>query len=279
MIIDSHLHLWRPSAGGYGWLRPEHGVLNDDHGPEDIAPVLARLGVDHVVLVQADDTVADTQFMVDVAAAWPVVAGVVGWVQLDAPTVAAAQLEQWGDSPVVKGIRHLVHNDPRADFLELPAVQDSLSLLAERGYALDLPDAWPGGFAHQVAPLADRHPELTIVVDHLTKPPHGAPDFAAWAAMLRDVARRPNTVAKLSGLADSSPSTAANWRPAYEVAVEAFGPTRLMYGSDWPITRLGLDYAGTWAVLTELISSLAPDEQDAILGGNAARVYRLNDFA
>lgn len=277
MIIDAHLHLWDRTRSGYGWLQPEHGVLNEDHSPADIAGTLAQVGVDRVVLVQADDTVDDTQFMIDTAADWTSVAAVVGWVQLDAPSTAAEQLERWSDTPVVKGIRHLVHDDPRADFLELPAVQESLALLAEGGYSLDVPDAWPGGFADQLASLADRHPDLTIVVDHLAKPPHGAVDFPAWAAMLRDVARRPNTVAKLSGLSDASPTTAANWRPAYEVALEAFGPERLMYGSDWPITRLFLDYAGTFAVLSELIATLAPAEQAAVLGGTAARVYRIGE--
>lgn len=275
MIVDSHLHLWDRSRGGYGWLRPEFGVLNENHAPADIAPTLHELGVEQVVLVQADDTVADTEFMVAVAADWTAVAGVVGWVRLDEPTEAAAQLDRWSAHPVVKGIRHLVHDDPRTDFLELSPVQESLALVADRGLAFDIPNAWSGGFAARVAPLADRHPNLTIVVDHLAKPPHGSTDFPAWEAMLRDVARRPNTVAKLSGLADDSPTTAANWRPAYEVALEAFGPDRLMYGSDWPITRLGLDYAGTWTVLSELVSTLSESERAAVLGGTAVRVYRL----
>lgn len=287
-VVDAHLHLWDRSRSPYGWLGPQHGPLYRDHGPDDIADILTQQGIERVVLVQADDTLADTQFMIDIAEQWPRVTGVVGWVRLDSPADAAEQLTRWSAHPVVKGLRHLVHDDPRDDFLDLAPVQESLRLVAEQQLAMDLPDAWPGGFASRIAPLADRHPELTIVVDHLGKPPHDSDDFRAWAAMLGDVARRPNTVAKLSGLADDHDhalagdhgaaavdAIAERWRPAFEVALEAFGPDRLMYGSDWPITRLGLDYAGTLAALRRLVDGLSPDERAAILGGTATRTYRL----
>lgn len=288
MTVDAHLHLWDRSRSPYGWLQPGLGVLTEDHLPDDIAEDLQQQGIGQVVLVQADDTIDDTESMIDFAADWPVVAGVVGWVRLDSPDVAAQQLEQWREHPVIKGVRHLVHDDPRDDFVDLPAVQESLRRVAAADLTLDLPDAWHGGFAHRIASLADRHPDLTIVIDHLGKPPHGSTDFPAWEAMLRDVAARPNTVAKLSGLADDHDHevarelgsdavdvTAERWRPAVEVALDAFGPERLMYGSDWPITRLGLGHAGTLTALRQLLAPLLPGERAAILSGTATRSYRL----
>src|SRR5699024_10587838 len=120
----------------YGWLQPGHGVLNEDHLPADIADTLDEQGIRRGVPGQADDTVADTESMITFATDWPSVAGVVGWVQLDSPGVAARQLERWSAHPVVKGVRHLVHDDPRDDFIELPAVQESLRQLTSMGCSL-----------------------------------------------------------------------------------------------------------------------------------------------
>jgi L-fuconolactonase len=231
------------------------------------------------VLVQAEDSEADTEFMLEVAAEHEWVAGVVGWVRLDDPAVAEAQLDRFAADPAFVGVRHLVHDDPRDNFLALPAVRTSLGLLAARGLPFDVPDAWPRHLA-ATGEVAAALPELTVVVDHLGKPPHARPDFAEWRSVLAEVAARRNTVAKVSGLqVRGTPFTADVLRPAWEAALELFGPDRLIWGSDWPMTLLTDGYSGTWDVLSALVGELTPDEQQKILAGTAGRVYRLGSVS
>jgi len=272
MIIDTHLHVWDLDRGGYAWLGPQHGELYRSFGPDEAAAELAAAGVDLAVLVQAEDSVRDTAYLLEVAGKCDVVAGVVGWVQLDDPTIAEAQLAEYGDALV--GVRHLVHDDPRDDFLALPEVRRSLALLAERGLPFDVPDAWPRHLA-ATAELTDALPGLTVVVDHLGKPPRGG-DLHPWAEALRAVAARPNTVAKLSGLQQpGQPFTAAALRPVVEIALEAFGADRLMYGGDWPMTVPAGGYAAHWDVIGDLVDELTEAERAAVLQGTATRVYAL----
>lgn len=273
--IDAHLHLWQLGQGRYGWLGPQHGELYRSFDAGQAHAALAAAGFDAAVLVQADDTLDDTRFMIEVADANDWVAGVVGWVPLDDPAAAERALADWGRHPIVRGIRHLVHDDSRDGFLDLPEVRESLRMVADASLAFDVPNAWPRHLA-QARRIAEDVPQLTVVIDHLAKPPHGAADFDDWAAELRRVAALPNTVAKVSGLRmPGVPFTTRALRPAWQVALDVFGPERLLYGGDWPITVPDGGYAPTWAVMGELIGGLSEEEQQAILGGTAARVYRL----
>lgn len=274
--IDAHLHLWELGRGGYGWLGPQHGVLYRSIGAGEAHAELVAAGFDAAVLVQADDSLDDTRFMLEVAAANGWVAGVVGWVPLDDPGAAEQSLEQWGRHPRVRGIRHLVHDDPRDDFLDLPAVRRSLGLVANAGLAFDIPNAWPRHLG-QARRVAEAMPGLTVVIDHLAKPPRGESDFDDWAAELRRVGVLPNTVAKVSGLRmPGAPFSVEALQPAWQVALDAFGPERLLYGGDWPMTLPDGGYAPTWTVMRDLIAELSETEQRAILGGTATRVYRLD---
>ncbi|MEN3269291.1 amidohydrolase family protein [Pseudonocardia sp.] len=278
-VVDAHLHLWDLERSAYAWITPELGPLHTTITAERANAELRGAGVDRAVLVQAEDSETDTEFMLEVAAEHSWVAGVVGWLQLDDPAAAEAQLDRWSADPAFVGVRHLVHDDPRDDFLALPAVRTSLGLLAARGLPFDVPDAWPRHLA-ATGELAAALPELTVVVDHLGKPPHERPDFAEWRAALAAVAARPNTVAKVSGLhAGGTPFTADVLRPAWEAALELFGPDRLIWGSDWPMTLLTEGYAGTWQVLSALVGELPRDDQQKILAGTACRVYRLGSVS
>jgi L-fuconolactonase len=168
-----------------------------------------------------------------------------------------------------------VHDDPRDDFLLLPPVRRSLRRLAERGIPFDVPDAWPRHLA-ATADLAAALPDLRIVVDHLGKPPFGGAGWERWRATLGEVAAHPNTTAKASGLqVPGRPFTVAEARPAWEVALELFGPARLMWGSDWPLTVLVGGYAHAWEVMSTLVAELSADEQALVLSGTATEVYRL----
>jgi L-fuconolactonase len=272
--VDAHLHLWDLERSAYSWITPELGPLDTTITAERARAELDACGIGRAVLVQAEDSAADTAFMLEVADRCDWVAGVVGWVRLDEPATTEDQLGRWLAHPAFRGVRHLVHDDPRDDFLALPAVRRSLGLLAAVGLPFDVPDAWPRHLA-AVAELAAALPGLTVVVDHLGKPPAGATS-GAWRAVLADVAARPNTVAKVSGLqVPGTPFTVQAVRPAWDAALELFGPDRLMWGSDWPMTLLTAGYAATWEVMAALIGELTPAEQRLLLSGTATRVYDL----
>jgi L-fuconolactonase len=274
-VVDAHLHIWDLERGEYSWLTPELGPLYATFTPEQARAELAAAGIASAVLVQAEDSERDTELMLEAAGRHPWIAGVVGWVRLDDTAAAERQLERWSGEPRVRGVRHLVHDDPRDDFLALPAVRASLRRLAERGILFDVPDAWPRHLA-ATADLAAALPDLRVVVDHLGKPPFGSAGWERWRATLATVAARPNTVAKVSGLqVPGRPFTVAEVRPAWETALELFGPTRLMWGSDWPLTVLVGGYQQAWEVMSSLIAELSPDERAQVMSSTAASVYKL----
>ncbi|WP_199432345.1 amidohydrolase family protein [Qaidamihabitans albus] len=276
-VVDAHLHLWDLAVSEYAWLGPRHGALHATFTAEAARAELDAAGVSSAVLVQAEDTERDTEFLLGQAERHPWIAGVVGWVALDDPARAERQLDRWQRHPAFRGVRHLVHDDPRDDFLALPPVRESLALLAARGLPFDVPDAWPRHLG-ATAELAAALPELTIVVDHLGKPPRGGAGYPGWLDTLRAVAERPNTVAKVSGLqVPGQPFTAAALRPVWETALELFGPGRLMYGGDWPMTVPADGYAGTWRVLSGLIGELPRADRARLLSGTATEVYGLGD--
>ena len=274
-VVDSHLHVWDLDVCDYPWLGPQHGELHRTFTPAEAETELAACGVGEVVLVQAEDSLAETDYMLDVADGHDWVVGVVGWLPLDDVAGSAVALERWQERGWFCGVRHLVHGDPRADYLDLPDVRRSLALLAAEGVPLDVPDAWPRHLA-QLRKLASDLPDLTVVVDHLAKPPRGKPDLPDWRAELTRVAACPNTVAKVSGLQlAGEPYSSAALRPVWETALELFGPERLMFGSDWPMTVPHGGYRRTFEILTSLVAELSPSEQVAVMGGTARRVYRL----
>jgi L-fuconolactonase len=275
-VIDSHLHLWDLKRGDYDWLTPEAGELYASFLPTDAERALSQSPVDGAVLVQAADSFRDTRYLLDVAAHNGWVAGVVGWVQLDHPDLAREQLDEASASPAFRGVRHLVHDDPRADFLELAEVRRSLQELQRRELGFDIPDAWPGHLA-SAARLAQELPDLRIVIDHLGKPPRAPADFGHWRTELSAVAAHDRVVAKLSGLREASADfSARSLTPIWDIALSLFGPDRLLWGSDYPISTGASGYSGTFDVLHELISTLSPSEQERILGGTATDVYSLD---
>jgi L-fuconolactonase len=276
-VVDSHVHVWDLDSGGYRWLGPRHGALYRSFPPADAAAVLAEAGIASAVLVQADDTSADTDYMLAAARAQPVFDGVVGWVRLDRPREAEARLDELAGRSALRGVRHLVHDDPRDDFLSLREVRTSLRGVAERGLAFDVPDAWPRHL-DAVAALAGDLPGLTVVVDHLGKPPRGTDAMAAWEASLRRVAGvSASVVAKVSGLQlPGRPFTEEALRPVLDVALDAFGAERLMYGGDWPMTVPAGGYLRHWRVVSALVGELSASEQESILSGTARRTYRLS---
>ena len=271
-VVDAHLHVWDLEQGDYAWLGPDLGTLYRSFLPSQAADELATAGVTSAILVQAEDSVRETRYLLGVAEQHAWVHGVVGWVQLDDPERAERELDELSH-PALRGVRHLIHDDPRPDFLDLAPVRRSLAQVAERGLVLDVPNAWPRHL-DSVGRLAEAVPDLTVVLDHLAKPPRERADFDEWERSLRQLAQYPQVVAKVSGLqVPGQPFTAAALRPALDVALDAFGVDRLMFGSDWPMTTDVGGYPVAFAVTQELVGGLSAEEQQAVWGGTATRIY------
>jgi L-fuconolactonase len=275
-MIDTHQHLWMMSERAYDWISPDYGPLYDDFGPERVAADIEEAGVTGTVLVQAADTYEDTFYMLSVADRVPSVLGVVAWAPLDRFEEARAALDLYALSPLVNGVRCLTHNyeDPRWILGE--SVDRSVSLLAPRSLALDMVSVLDEHL-RTVAEVAERHPDLTVVLDHMAKPPIATEGWEPWATLIAEVAQRPNTVVKLSGLNTASKPewTAADWTRYVDHVVENFGSSRMMMGSDWPVSILAGDFVGVWRAQREVIAKLSGDEQDDILFRTARRVYGL----
>ncbi|MEV8569542.1 amidohydrolase family protein [Streptomyces sp. NPDC051322] len=280
-VIDAHQHVWDPIRAPYDWLGPAMAPIDRAMGFADARPALRAAGVTATVLVQAADNDADTDHMLATAAAHPEVVAVVAWVPLDAPGRARTRLAALRRDPHVVGVRALVHEDPDPDRILRPDVGQGLALLAEAGMTFDYVTSSPAALAH-VPELAARHPELRLVIDHLGKPPvgGGAAERAAWRRLIAAAARHPCVHAKVSGLyANRWPLgawTVEQVRPFVEDALELFGPRRLMYGGDWPVSLLAGGYERTWEACRKLLAPLDSDDRAAVLGGTAARFYRIN---
>ena len=276
MRIDAHMHLWDLAHDGYGWNTPDLGALHRTFTAEEAERVLEDHGLHGAVLVQAADTDADTDTMLDVADSHSWVRAVVGWIDLEAPGRAADSLDRLQEHPHFRGVRQLIHDDPRHDVLGRGPVRQTLAEVARRGLTLDVPDAFPRHLRAATA-VADALPELVVVLDHLAKPPRGSDDMARWEREVRDAAVRDNTVAKLSGLGVAGqPFNPSALRPVWDVVLEAFGPRRLMFGTDWPVS---LPHGGAGAAVdltTELVADLSDDEQQWIWYRTAQRIYRFN---
>jgi L-fuconolactonase len=279
MIVDAHVHLWDAAHTPQPWMTSEHASIARPFGPGDLHPLLERNGIDAVVLVQGACLDTDTDYLLSEAARHDSIAAVTAWLALDDPERARARLDELGAHPAFRAVRHLIHDEADPHWILRPAVLESLALLAERDVVLELPVVFPRHLA-DVPVLAERFPELLIVIDHLGKPPIGTEEMATWQRELRSAAAFPNVLAKLSGL--NTATARPDWHvadllPACRAALDAFGPERLMCGSDWPVLLLNGDYDRVWDATTRLAEAIAGSDAGALLGENAARVYRFTD--
>lgn len=274
--IDAHQHFWRYSPAEYAWINEDMRAIRRDFLPADLAPLLAQTGIDGTVAVQARQSLTETHWLLELASAHTWIRGVVGWVPLaNEGASIRPQLDRLAAHPQFKGVRHVLQDEPDSYF-EDPAFNAALREVAALGLTYDL--LITARQLHVALRFVDRHPELRIVVDHLAKPrADGAPP-PEWRAGIADLARRPNVFCKFSGLVTEVPGwswTPALLRPYFEVVLSAFGPSRLMFGSDWPVCLVAASYADWVHFVGDCVTSLSPDERDAILGGSATTFYRL----
>lgn len=299
VTVDAHHHLWDLEAREHRWLMgdqpwatdEELAALRRSYRLQDLQPLAEAAGVTRTVVIQTVTEpweTADLLALADgrdpyAASGQPartggLLAGVVGWTDLTAPGVAdaVAGLRALPGGSFLSGIRHPVLAEPDPDWLAGPAVLRGLHALATAGLAFDVvvvPHQLPAAVT-----AARSVPELTFVLDHLGAPAAGSGQGATagpWACAVRDLAALPNVVCKLSG-AHTSPARASDLRPYYETVLAAFGPQRLMFGSDWPVSALSAPYGEVHGMYRELTADLSPGEHDAVFAGTARRIYRLS---
>lgn len=277
LVIDAHQHFWQLSQPfHYAWLdAPQHKPIRRDYLPQDLLPHLANTGVDRTVFVQTQHDVAENRWVLKMAEQHDFIAGVVGWVDL-ASERCAEQLLEFRDHPRFVGVRHVTQDEPDDDFIVRPAVIRGLQVLEQHGVPFDL--LFYVKHLKHAATLARLLPNLRMVIDHLAKPRIKAGETAGWIEHLRAAATFPNVYCKLSGViteADWQNWQPADLRPYVEAALEAFGPHRCMFGSDWPVCELAGSYEQVYAALVEMLGSLSQTECDQIFGATAAKFYGL----
>lgn len=278
-VIDAHHHVWDLAVRDQEWITGEElAPIRRTFTLADLAPEARAAGVTATVLVQTVTVAEETPELLAIAEESALVAGVVGWTDLTAPDVAdtLATLRALPGGGRLAGIRHQVQGEDDPGWLLRPDVLRGLRAVAAAGLVYDLivrPHQLPA--AARAAALL---PELTFVLDHAGKPPVARRTTRPWADGLRALAALPNTVCKLSGLvteADPDSWTVEDLRPYADTAIEAFGPGRLMFGSDWPVCRLAAGYAEVLGAARELTGGLGEDEQRSVFAETAQRVYGL----
>jgi L-fuconolactonase len=276
MRVDAHHHLWSYDAAEYEWIDEPMRALRRDFLPVDLEREMQAAGMDAAVAVQARQTTEETRWLLELAKESRVIRGVVGWAAIAAEDFPAV-VEELAQKPLLKGLRHVVQAEPKG-FLDGIEFNRGISAMRGTGWVYDLLVYAPQ--LQEAARFVDRHPQQTFVLDHLGKPAIAQDGFVAWARDFRELARRENVVCKVSGMvteADWERWSEADLERYFDVAVEAFGATRLMVGSDWPVLTVACGYGQWWEMVRRWTGRLAMGERELIEGGVAARVYRLED--
>ncbi len=278
MRIDAHHHLWQYNPAEYGWIGPGLEPLARDFLPPDLAPLLKEAGIDGTIAVQARQSVRETEWLLGLADEYPFIKGVVGWVDLQSPDLAA-QLARFSAARKLRGVRHVVQDEPDDAFMLRPAFLQGMGMLAAFNLTYDIlifPRQLPAA-----SELASRFPAQRFVLDHIAKPLIKDHILEPWAGGVRRLAGYPNVACKLSGLVTEA--AWQRWRyedfvPYLDVIYAAFGPTRLMIGSDWPVCTVAGSYSQVLDIVYRFVAQFPPAEQAAILGENAARIYQIGEL-
>lgn len=275
MRIDSHQHFWRYDPKRDGWITDDMAALKRDYLPHDLISELRANGIDSCIAVQADQSEAETQFLVEMADKHSEIAGVVGWVDLVSQKLDE-RLNYLSQFRKLRGFRHILQSEPDDRFMMRKEFLDGIGYLGQHGFTYDIL-IYPRHLPVAVE-FVRMFPEQKFVLDHLAKPPIKTGEIDTWAHGIRALAKCPNVWCKLSGMV-----TEADWKswnhfdfePYLDVAFEAFGIDRLMFGSDWPVCLVAGSYAQVKKIVEEYTRDLSADEKTQIFGLNAARFYGL----
>jgi L-fuconolactonase len=273
-MIDAHHHLWKYSPAEYGWITPQMPAIRRDFLPAQLEELMHHFGIEGTVAVQARQTLEETAWLLSLAEKHPLIRGVVGWVPLTEGAGVKRHLERFAGNHGLRGVRHVIHDEADPRYILRDDFNAGVRALREFGLRYDiliferhLPAA---------IEFVDRHPNQVFILDHVAKPRIKERALSPWDRNMRDLAKRQNVYCKLSGMvteADLERWTPEDLQPYIDVALAAFGPRRLMYGSDWPVLLLAGDYARWFGTVSNAISKLSKAEQERIMGGTAAEAY------
>lgn len=273
MRLDSHQHFWRYDPLQYPWINEEMAILRRDYLPEHLASLLNSIGFDGSIAVQARQTIEETEWLLALADGYPIVKGVVGWVDLRSPSLHN-QLQRFSSCSKLVGVRHVVQDEADDQFMLGAEFRRGLAQLRDFGLTYDLllfPRHLP-----VAAKVVAEFPNQPFVLDHIAKPLIRQRVLSPWRDDLRALARFPNVFCKLSGMVTEADWT--RWRPSdlrpyLDTVMDCFGPDRLMIGSDWPVCRVAGEYQAAMEVVIEYVRQFPLNAQAAILGENCARFY------
>ena len=276
MRIDAHQHYWRPERGDYPWMASAPACLRRRFLPPHLAPMLAEARVDATILVQAAPTVAETDYLLGIADATPAVAGVIGWIDFDAVGERTV-LDRLAGHPRLLGIRPMVQDLADDDWVVRRDIDWAFAALQERGLVFEA--LGHPRHARRFLQRIERHPDLRIVIDHGLKPEIARGAFEDWARDMRDLAGHAHVSCKLSGLAtEAGGRTAAeDFRPYVDHLLDVFGPRRLMWGSDWPVSTSAIDYMAWLRTCEALLARLDEGDRRRVFGETAAGFYALEN--
>jgi L-fuconolactonase len=278
MRIDAHQHFWQYTEYEFGWIDHAMVSIRRDFLPADLVPLLNETGMDATVAVQACQSMEETEWLLELADANPEIAGIVGWVPLIDPKVEKV-LEALSANSKFRGVRHVLQAEP-SEYMAREDFNTGVALLGPYSLTYDLLI-----LQHQLPAaikFVDRHPNQPMVLDHLAKPLIASHEIEPWRAQILELARRPHVSCKLSGMVTEA--NFHNWtiedlQPYVETALEAFGPDRLLFGSDWPVCTVASSYKRWLDVVKQCTAGLTSDEQDKILGENAQKFYGLEEVS
>jgi L-fuconolactonase len=275
MRIDGHQHFWTTQRDDYGWLTPDLALLYRDFGPDDLQPLLDHAGVDQTVLVQAAATTDETRYLLGIAEHHPIVAGVVGWVDMDAPDAAVKTLDDFAHHSKFVGIRPMIQEIEDSAWIDRPELGIVLNALIEMDVCFDA--LVRSAHLPYLLSCLNRHPELRVVIDHGAKPNIAAGEWQPWADGIAAIAEQTSAYCKISGLITeaSDKQTYGDTTRYYDHLLEVFGPERLIWGSDWPVLNLAGDYDGWHDASIAMLETLTEQDRDNVLGRNAINFYKL----
>lgn len=275
MRIDGHQHFWTTLRSDYGWLTPSLESLYRDYSPDDLQPYLEQAGIDQTILVQAAASVEETRYLLAIADGSPLVAGVVGWLDLDSPTDAIDQLNELSRHPKFVGIRPMIQDIEDPAWIDQPELTVILDALSNHNLCFDA--LVRSEHLSYLFNCLMRHPELNAVIDHGAKPDIASGEWQTWADGISPIANETSAYCKISGLI-----TEASIHQGYEdvmpyvdYLLESFGPQRLIWGSDWPVLNLAGDYIGWHDASNKHFCALPEQDRNDIFGGNAINFYNL----
>lgn len=275
MTIDSHQHFWHYEPVKHSWIDDEMAVIRKDFLPSDLKQVYNENGIDGCVAVQADQTLEETDFLLDLASKNDFIKGVVGWVDFRADDIEEV-LQKYSDSEKLKGFRHVVQGEPDHNFLLRPNFLNGIKALEKHHLTYDILV-----FPHQLGAVLEfvkRFPYQKFVIDHIAKPYIKDGFFDGWAVMMQEIAKQDNVFCKVSGMiteADYKSWTEAQLKPYLDLVFNAFGTERIMFGSDWPVCLVAGNYSEVKTIITNFIGGLSKTEQEAVMGKNAIQFYNL----